>query len=158
MDDYVSKPIKAGELLSVIERVSPVPARKRVTPSLASPDISLEIPDELLDLSRALVVADGDINLFMELIGPFLEQYPELINKIRTGISEGDAKRVEHAAHHLKSALENIGAKNLSDTAHRLEIMGREGGLEKASETLSKLEEGLGELDRRLHNLLKKKK
>lgn len=156
MDDYVSKPVKAEELFSAIERVALAPPRrKRQKPALSSP---LRPPStEVINLSHVMEVVDGDMDLFKEITELFFEQGSELVNRIREGIEKGDAERVEHAAHSLKGSAGNIGAKRVHDAAYRLEMMGREGRLERAMDVLSLLEREIREANEAVKEIIQER-
>jgi PAS domain S-box-containing protein len=132
MDDYLSKPMKAGELEAALDRVW------QRTPDLDAPQA--EAP---LDLSTALSAVGGDRALLAHLVGVFLEYYPTAITELRMAVAAGDASQVEKLAHSLKGAISTFEAETSFALANDLEIMGREARLSDAPATLQRLEEAL---------------
>jgi HPt (histidine-containing phosphotransfer) domain-containing protein len=68
---------------------------------------------------------DDDPGLLVEVIGMFLEDAPTRIREIEQGLSTGDLKLLERAAHSLKSASANVGAMQLSQVCKRIEDIAR---------------------------------
>ena len=70
----------------------------------------------------------------------FLAQMPDLLGEIRTAIAAADGPAVERAAHKLRGAAANFGARRACDAALDLERMARIGDLACAGQTLAELE------------------
>jgi len=83
----------------------------------------------------------GDVELVDEIVQIFLESADELLAAVESAVADGDAHRVERAAHSLKGALLNIAAEPVSERAHRLEQAGRSGELELCSDLLDDLKQ-----------------
>jgi len=149
MDDYISKPIKAEELFKVIEKLANGlgDKTKKEENSSAVLKKSEPIPKDIFDLSKALEVVDGDMELFKEIADLFQKNLPDNIAQIREGIAKGDANALEQAAHSLKGSVGNFGAKRAFDAAYRVEVIGREGRLAEADSALSELEKELNDLE-----------
>jgi CheY-like chemotaxis protein/HPt (histidine-containing phosphotransfer) domain-containing protein len=138
MDDYVSKPIRAGELFRVLQRVVGR-ARKRE-------------PEEL---DRAAILADfgGDAELVHVVAGLFLEDYPKRLAEIADAIQEANGAKLERAAHTLKGAATNFRAFGAVEAALRLEKIGSESRFDEAREALADLERELARLASELASL-----
>ena len=106
MDGYVSKPLKASELLAAMEEA----ARRRpeTERSVRPADDKTE---DVFDRERTLASVDGDMELLREVVGLFLEEYPKTLAEIRDAIDEGDPHRLNRAAHSLKGSVGNFGAQ-----------------------------------------------
>lgn len=94
---------------------------------------------EILDRALILDRVGGDEDLLREITGIFLEEYPSLIEEIRTAVGGGDAKRLERAAHTLKGSVANFGAQHATQAAYRLETMGRHGQLQDSTSAFEDL-------------------
>jgi CheY-like chemotaxis protein/HPt (histidine-containing phosphotransfer) domain-containing protein len=129
MDGYVSKPLKTEELFAALEEA--MVGRPETVSGVAQPPVDT---DGVLDREQALERVDGDRELLREVIGLFLEDYPETMAEIDTALSEGDAARLNRAAHALKGSVANFGARNSFDLALRLEMVGKTGDLKGADE------------------------
>ncbi|MGO9096971.1 MAG: Hpt domain-containing protein [Bryobacteraceae bacterium] len=94
-----------------------------------------------LDREALLERVGGDVEFLQEIAGLFLEDCPKLLTAIQTAVSDGDARKLEHAAHTLKGSIANFGADAAREAAFRLEAMGRAGDLKPASEAYLTLEQ-----------------
>ncbi len=144
MDDYVSKPVKPQELFAVIEKLGHrLPDNKDEELSSSNNMSSTDV----FNLSAALEIVDGDIELFKEIANLFLESLPDYIARIQKAIADNDSDATEQAAHGLKGSVGNFGAKQAFEAAYGLEVMGKEGRLAKAEEALQNLEKELKALE-----------
>jgi HPt (histidine-containing phosphotransfer) domain-containing protein len=101
-------------------------------------------PSGVLDRDAILERVGGDVEFLQELAGIFVEDCPKLLEGIRSAISSGDARGLEHAAHTLKGSVSNFGAERARAAACRLEMLGRTGDLTPAPEACSALEREIG--------------
>ncbi len=146
MDAYVSKPIQREELLKAMETVlmSHKPGCPEVAGPVASEKSEATHPDpESLDMEVLLGRVDGDRELLQEIIEVYLEEYPRMLQEIRDAVGQSDSERLRIAAHTLKGAVANFGAKAAVQAAQELETMGKSGNVGQAAETLDKLEDAL---------------
>ncbi|MFV2068231.1 MAG: response regulator, partial [Pirellulales bacterium] len=142
MDDYVSKPIRVGQLVDAMEGVllgSPV-ARTPHRDEETAASVEEESP---IDWDAAWRTVDGDGDLLLDVIHAFLDESPRLMTTLRQAVADRDAYAVRIAAHTLKSALRSLGALDASEHASRLEAMGREEEFEGVEEALVTLERDL---------------
>ncbi|MDX2152612.1 MAG: response regulator [Bryobacteraceae bacterium] len=134
MDGYVTKPIEAEELLRVIQEV----VRRRGEGRTAD-----AVPTRAVDKQLALERVGGDEELFREVARLFLDEYPQLLERVRRALATGDARELEHSAHSLKGSVANFGAKQVVESAFALERLGRSGSTEGAGSLLATLEQSL---------------
>ncbi len=157
MDDYVTKPVRAGELFQAIESILGERAAvlgERATPAesqmVASSSVNREVVDAMssnsrptkaspasagangtpLDLSVAMEAVQGDRSLLKELIQAFLEECPGLIEDISGAIDRRDGDALRLSAHRLKGSMRYFGATRAFDQAYILESLGRDGSLD----------------------------
>jgi CheY-like chemotaxis protein len=134
MDGYVSKPIRARELIEAVEgQFSNMP------PLAESPAPELE--ESLIDPAAAMAAVAGDRELLREIIDVFRAESPGMLTEIRTAAVAGDAGRLRRAAHSLKGAVAHFGARRAFDSARRLESMARDGNLTDAEAVCEALEQ-----------------
>jgi PAS domain S-box-containing protein len=136
MDGYVSKPLKAQELLDAMEE-----AVGRRTVSGKELPLTYHKVRDAFDRERTLANVDGDMELLKEVVSIFLEEYPKTMLEIRDAMDEGDPGRVNRAAHSLKGSVGNFGANAAFDLALRLEMMGNHRELTGADEAFRALED-----------------
>lgn len=96
-------------------------------PSSEESDGSALMQDFAFDYASGVKAMDQEI---LEIIAQaFLDQWPEDIAKIQSGLKSGQAEPVLHTAHALKATLAMFGADPASELAARMEAMAREGAL-----------------------------
>ena len=79
-------------------------------------------------------------NVFGDLLGLFETEAPPLIEKIRKAIEVSDAPALKAAAHSLKGAAANLGARGMAASCAELERQGRDGELHGAGDLAQQLE------------------
>ena len=134
MDDYVSKPVVAGELYAAAERV----LKLDVGTADAAP----------FDVSKTLAILEGDEELFRELVTCFLRELPGQLAALRHAVESGNAESVERTAHRLKGSIASFGSNAACDLAQLLEIQGKAGKVEGSRELLARLEAELESMTR----------
>jgi len=148
MDGYTSKPIRIRDLEQAIAQlISPINSA-----SVSVPEA--EQADGVIDHAALLAGVDGDRRLLRELIHLFLADCPQGLAKIKDAIRCGDAGALGRAAHTLKGSVGNFARKSAFAAAQRLEIMGRDGNLDKAGGVFRTLESELARLTEELRKLI----
>jgi signal transduction histidine kinase/CheY-like chemotaxis protein/HPt (histidine-containing phosphotransfer) domain-containing protein len=148
MDGYVSKPLKTEDLLAALEEA--MTNRPETVSGVERPPADTA---GVIDRVQALERVDGDRELMREVIGLFLEDYPEKMAEIEKAISEEDAARLNRSAHAFKGSVANFGARNAFDLALRLEMMGRGGEFGGARAVFFTLAEEVERLRKALEDL-----
>jgi two-component system, sensor histidine kinase and response regulator len=124
MDGYIAKPVKAQELIETVEQLA------RLTNETAS--AAFWSGEAVIDKQVALSQASDDVELLLEIIELFLADCPVLLEEMQEALASSDKQGLMQAAHSLKGAVGNFGAKPAYEAAHKLEMMGREGKLSLA--------------------------
>jgi two-component system, sensor histidine kinase and response regulator len=130
MDDYLSKPLHADDLRAKLESV----VRAEESSSGSSED------GPMLDHEEALRNVEGDRELLHQLFVIFHNDFPRLLQSVRSAVERRDATYLQRSAHALKSTLMVLGAKSISSTVFHLETMGRCGELGGVEEVFQRLE------------------
>jgi len=115
MDDYISKPINKHELYQVISRYLTYQQRGDFI--------------NFFDIKNIADKLGNDEELIQEVIGIFLEDYPNDIVMLKQAISNKDAESLAEIAHGLKGELGNIGADVGYSIALQLEKFGKNAGV-----------------------------
>ena len=137
MDDYLPKPVRAGDLFDVVENnVSSEPA------SLAEPGVD----GGALDWQGALEQVGGNEAILGELAELFVTEYVRHLKEMKRAIMHGDSTLLRRAAHTLKGSAAVFLANSTVEAALRLENMAREGDLEDVNEAFAALERAADEL------------
>jgi PAS domain S-box-containing protein len=150
MDAYISKPVQSEELLKLVEALG---ATAAPTPPDTSDTPVNERAEEVLDRTVALARADGDETLLADLAKLLLEESPKMLAAVQAAVSEGDARRLERAAHSLKGAVSTFAAHASVEAAVRLERLGRAGDLAEAPQAYAALEAQIEKLRTALQSL-----
>jgi CheY-like chemotaxis protein len=127
MDDYVSKPVRVEELVRALAQSSP---RVRAD----SDELDRKILDELRD------AASDAPQIIEELLGLFQRNAPKLIADLRHAAETQDAEKLRRAAHALKSASANLGARALAALCQEMETAGRAGQVNGAANHIAQVE------------------
>ena len=140
MDDYISKPVRVGELQAAIERWGPLSTRKSDTAFLTRQKVSM--PEPLIDMTiiaelREMPPSDG-VPMLQELVDLFVRDVPPRITQIAQSIS--DPAQLAFHAHSLKSMSLNLGARRIVDLCQRLENLARAGNTVAAESLLQDLQ------------------
>lgn len=141
MDGYVSKPLQAQQLFEVLAGLVPTLAEAETdTPDQAAPT------ESVFDKDAALDRVEGNWELLQEIIGLFFDEIPGWLSAIHQSLVRRDAKALERAAHTLKGAMSNLGAKEAFAAVLRLEMLGHGGDLTNVEEVYAELEKAITRL------------
>jgi two-component system, sensor histidine kinase and response regulator len=145
MDDYVSKPVKAEELDTVLKSWISQPdeeasALEGETDGTALPvDATEPLDRSVLEGLRELQ-EEGEPNLLDELIEMFFDDVPSSqLEALQEAMKAGDAHFVERVAHTLKGSCGNIGALRMAAICAELQDIGASKDLSRAPELLEHL-------------------
>jgi len=123
MDDYLVKPIKQGELESVLARW--VPVRGAEESAQSDPGDGVLDPDQLAQL-RQLSIGNGDP--LAKLIALFVEQAGSEAKKLQEASDRNDRADLKIIAHRLKGGAATMGAARAATACETLEQAAAQGG------------------------------
>jgi signal transduction histidine kinase/CheY-like chemotaxis protein/HPt (histidine-containing phosphotransfer) domain-containing protein len=152
MDGYLAKPIRASELLRVIDQFAP--AREPAEAPRAHASVGSQDPEVVFDEAEALAGVGGNRRLLQELAALFLQDCPRALAAIAEAMAEGNPGRLQCAAHGLKGAASNFGAQSTCAAALRLESAGRTGNLSGTAEAYGTLQQTIRQLEQALARLV----
>ena len=134
MDEYISKPIKAKELMRVVESVTTIPyetrqgeTRTNVRWNEDSAFVDGEV-DEVIDKFEVLAWFGGDHRLFKLTAEESVRSYRQILHDIRKSIALNDSEGVWMNAHKIKGILGYFCPPAVS-AALKVEEIGRSGDL-----------------------------
>jgi two-component system, sensor histidine kinase and response regulator len=119
MDGYVTKPLKATDLIAAIAQLLPA---VQPPPTGAPP----------VDVSAALRNVEGDQGSLEDLFEVFQQGYPKQLAELQDAIGTGDAERTAQVAHSVKGAVSYFGTQRAFNLAAQLESLGRQAELAAA--------------------------
>jgi CheY-like chemotaxis protein len=135
MDNYVAKPIHAERLFETMKA-----AIGDIGPPKTEREAALVTTDEVFQLKEALDAVGGDSELLRVVMEAALEEAPRCMAAIRKAVTNSDAEALRQAAHKLKGAIRYFGDTSAFNHAFDLEMIGQEGNVSRADETVGDLE------------------
>ena len=165
MDAYLSKPLKARELITLAEAITataPMPSREPpleatgfqgkethvCEPEKETGDVDSQASHVEIDFSTALARLDGNVEFLKEQMDFFLHGAPELCEQLQAAIDRQDAQGMQVASHRLKSFVSSYDHVPAAQLATRMEEMGYLGQFEDAPDALRQLTQHVDELCR----------
>ena len=131
MDDYLSKPLRRGELTAVLDAIAAHNVDRRVEDLAVLDLVGTQVPSpsssagnpirEALRRRVTELVGAEDADFEQELIDTFLADLPRLVQAIEDGRTSGDLEAVRRAAHTLKSQVSVFGADDLAEACRVVE-------------------------------------
>ncbi len=115
--------------------------------------IVLEADLPVFDPSRLLDQFGGEPEILVELRDLFLQDFPQQLERMQSGIAAGDADAVARAAHSLKGASGTFGAERVFQVALAIERLAREGQLDGVTMGLDLLRDEWAKVVQRIQNL-----
>ena len=148
MDDYIAKPLRRKELLTIAEKWSSrIDDCRLMIDDCIAPQGNQE-SEAPMEYAKALEEFEGDEEFLMEVLEGFIGNVTSQIKLIRQAISDGDAEVVRREAHSIKGGAANLTANDLSGIAFEIENIGKSGMLEEGIDSLQKLEREFFRLER----------
>ena len=144
MDGYVSKPIDMATLrqeLSALVADLPLPEQALPTPL----DSSLPAAN----IAQLRQTVDGDKALFDELVGLYLADAPDHLQRIQNACQQGDPDTLRRNAHALKGMISIFDAQQAMALAQQLEDQPQGS---HAQQTVQALAQALSELEQALNS------
>jgi signal transduction histidine kinase/HPt (histidine-containing phosphotransfer) domain-containing protein len=138
MDDYISKPVRVGELQAAIERWATKIVKKADTSFFTKQGITKTLLDQTLISELRAMPPVGGATMLKELIDLFLEQAPDRITQINQFLN--DPQKMAFHAHALKSMSSNLGANRMAQLCQKLEEMAHSGNEESITRLAQELD------------------
>ncbi|MBZ5738367.1 response regulator [Nocardioides mangrovi] len=148
MDDYLTKPVDAGELEHAIRTWAPegLPVEPRTVtapvPAPVLPPPDSEPPSGVLDRERVLLLEDlvkDGVSFFQRTAASFLNRVGGQMTAIRDAVDADNANALLTSAHQLKGSALNLGLPRVAAAAQRLESLGIAGTTEGTTPLLAVL-------------------
>jgi len=143
MNDYLSKPIKAAELVEMIGRWclhEADPQKETFQNSMAEANQGQRNDNSPFLFEEALERVMGDKALLKEIVEQFSKYLPEAIDKLKTMVREKALSDLQKEAHSLKGAARNLSAKAIAEAACVLETACRRNNAQEMSKGVREIE------------------
>jgi CheY-like chemotaxis protein/HPt (histidine-containing phosphotransfer) domain-containing protein len=153
MDDYISKPVQADELVATLRKWILSPAAAAVSPPMVTAEpapagISEASSPALNPAAFAALKGlggDDDPTFLLGIIEQFVQDASIHLATIHVAAGTGDAAALERAAHTLKSTSASMGALRMAALCHALQELGRAGSV---AEAMGPIEQLVSEFER----------
>ncbi|NPV81597.1 MAG: AAA family ATPase [Firmicutes bacterium] len=162
MDDFLSKPIRLGDLQKVLARWLPdsdvtveesarsiKEAGNRVVDSFMSRFVDSVRRDEFREM------IGEDESFLIDLIETFLKDIPVKLDALRKAFDQKDAATLRVLAHGMKSSGYLLGITSFADSCHELEEIALAGGLDVAGKLIVAIEANYSRLEEEMLAFLK---
>ena len=149
MDDYVSKPIKAGDLAAAVEKW--IAGRTQTRKGEKRSEIKKKT--RIFDKADLLRRVDGDEVFLAELVGLFLQDITKQLDLLGRALGDSDAALCSRQAHSIKGSSATVGADALQKVASELEMACDNGDMKGAGDLFERLKEEFAALEMMLANL-----
>jgi len=125
MNDYVPKPFKKSQLITVIARVTGREIKLVSEPVHAFKSLNGESGSGVTNLSYLTDFCDGDRERMQKYINIYLESAPVLIEGLYAAESKNDREEIASLVHGFKTKLIMMGMDNATELAHQVELEAR---------------------------------
>jgi CheY-like chemotaxis protein len=131
-DDFLSKPIDVIKLNSILEKWLPKSKQEKVSDYAKIVEANgfdselAKIKIEGVDVKKGVALMGGNFKRYMQTIAVFYKDGIQKIEEIKRSLETNNFQLYITYAHALKSATANIGANDLSETARKLEMAGKQ--------------------------------
>jgi len=125
MNGYISKPIRAQELIEITESF---------TGDIGPIDMGSDSARPVVDWETALGRVDGDEALLADLAKLFCEESSRILAAVEQAVARKSAPELERAAHSLKGSVATFAAQDAFEAALKLERLARAGELNGVEE------------------------
>lgn len=151
MDDHLAKPLLRDSVSAKLQRwiesyvrpvVAPgVPATTHLSipqPQPSQPLPPVSVSDEPLDHTVLVKLREALGDTINRAIEPFLEDMPQYLEEMDQAATTGEADRLRRAAHAIKGAAGNLGARHLVAVARQIETLAESGQFNAACDLLTR--------------------
>lgn len=179
MDDYLSKPIRINAFMAKIKSLTEpnddsvgsnveasdastttaesVAAMESLKPEEPWVELETSVPpnDGHVDWELAAKATGYDPGLLRELVSIFLDELPDLLQRLGEGVAAGDGNLVKKVAHKVKGSVLFLNTKAPFESASKIEQMGANSKLEGGEEVFAELKEHFDSLAKELKKFLR---
>jgi len=133
MDDYLSKPIRPGDIRGIIEKwgSQSIPTEKiNMAPT---PKTEIPAAEPPVEMDRLNDLTDGNAESLRELVEMYFKQTTEQLAQLNDAVRANKTEEVRRVAHSCAGASATLGMKRLAQLMRDLEKEGASGTLTKAA-------------------------
>jgi two-component system sensor histidine kinase/response regulator len=125
IDAFLPKPFSSAEFLALVENTYRKKNNSMINEEILNKNQDrqekMSEANETLNISESLERLGGDQELFSDLINFFFEDFPTLLDEIRSSLTRQDWNSAQRAAHSLKGLTANFSAKRAHVALQQIE-------------------------------------
>jgi PAS domain S-box-containing protein len=147
MNDYLSKPINAEQMIAVLDRILDVKGDFGVK------EESKKSPDVIFNFDHLENMSSGDPEFKKELIESYLEDLNMRFKNLEEYVETKNTQLVVREAHTIKGASFSVGANLVANEAFGIELSGKHNDIEAIELRMRSLRSAVSETKALLENL-----
>jgi HPt (histidine-containing phosphotransfer) domain-containing protein len=137
MNEYISKPVVANEIVQMIDNLLNI-SKIKVT------DLNQDGKDNnSFDFERLKQISLGDQSFEKDLLGDYILDAEAKLESIQTNLNQRNAAKIIDLAHTLKGSSYSVGATLVGDEALGIELSAKSNDLESVAERVNKLSKSI---------------
>src|SRR6476646_10541334 len=157
MNGVLNKPVRKEELALTLEQWSQKILRSRSGNATQAPQpdsaIAAKSPNQdgcnpPLDWEHLHQMSDNSYEFELELLSVFVEDTQTHLKTVKGAIAASNFGEIEQAAHHIKGASANVGAKTMQAAAAEIEQQARRQKMEQADHLVTEIEQALNLIEK----------
>ncbi|MDR1812144.1 MAG: response regulator [Candidatus Fibromonas sp.] len=129
LNDFLSKPIDTVKLDSILGKWLPKEKHEKIREEFktdSESDLNTVIEINGVDIKKGIAMTGGTVKNYLRTLAVFYNDGLQKIEEIEKSLEIDNCSLYTTYVHALKSALANIGATGLSETAKQLEAAGKQ--------------------------------
>ncbi len=155
MNDFLSKPIQADELLLKIKKLTSLVQLEKTPPTTTNGEDSMT-ETKTIDLSFFVKLFKGNKDKIHKTLNEYSKQVPLQITLLKKHYKAQENEKLKTQAHSLKSTFKYIGRPDLSETARKIEMLSLESEPEINIHVLiEKIEEAWSLINTEIEDIIK---
>lgn len=143
MDDYITKPVDLAQLDKIIYNNLNNSAEITNFNTACAVNVEKEAA-QVFNRKKMLNRFDGNTDIVDEIIGAFINESPEIIEKIKTAIHKKDFEEIKSLGHAFKGSSANVHADLIKNATIELEEAAGDMDSTKINNSLVKIESEYG--------------
>ena len=109
--------------------------------------------DQLFNLDQMTIMSGGNTEFVNKMVNLFMEITPELINRLKIGLMDGDFEEIKSASHKMKPSIDMMGISSLKNEIRTIEKLANEKeNIMALKETIYYLDDTMNEVYFQLKN------
>ena len=149
MNDYITKPIIAKQLIEAIDRLLNIEEKKVLLKE------EKQMDSKIFDFEHLDKISMGDTSFQKDILSTYIEDVEKRAQKLETLFIEKDFQKLTKEAHTVKGASYSVGAVKIGDEALAIEISSKHNDVDNLNLRIKNLKNAVSETTEILNEYLK---